>query len=115
LSYLQSEEGADTLARVLQYHAIAASVPAGILVTGPVTTLSQDDIDIVVSDTGIVINGESAVVTQDILASNGIAHTIDTVLIPPTSTESPTSAGTLAHCALPVSAAFALIIKVLLT
>ena len=48
-----------------------------------IDTLSGDPITVSVSDLGVKINDASAVITPDIIASNGIIHVIDTVLLPP--------------------------------
>ena len=83
IEFLKSEDGKDSLTRLLLYHAVGASVPSILVSTGSVTTLAEADIDIVVSAAGVEINGESMVTKTDILASNGVVHIIDTVLIPP--------------------------------
>mmetsp|Transcript_32065 Transcript_32065/g.45579 ORF Transcript_32065/g.45579 Transcript_32065/m.45579 type:complete len:740 (-) Transcript_32065:422-2641(-) len=78
-----------TLARILQYHVISGRIESGDLKEGAVATLEGQNIDVDFQYifffflNGIVLNGESEVITTDIKASNGIIHSIDEVLIPP--------------------------------
>ena len=74
----------DGLAEILLYHVIDGAAPASVVSSLPsATTLNGQDILITV-DGGVLINGVAMVVTPDILASNGIIHVLDTVLLPPT-------------------------------
>ena len=75
-------ENVDQLARILQYHVVSANAHSSTLSNGDVDTLSGDPITVAVSDTGVKIN-DASVVIPDIIASNGIIHVIDTVLLPP--------------------------------
>ena len=52
------------------------------LVSGDVVTLAGIPVTITVSDTGIMVN-DATVTTPDIVASNGVIHVIDKVLLPP--------------------------------
>jgi uncharacterized surface protein with fasciclin (FAS1) repeats len=73
----------EALAEILLYHVVDGAVPASVVSSLPsATTLNGQDILITV-DGGVVINGVAMVVEADILASNGIIHVIDTVLLPP--------------------------------
>jgi len=63
--------------------------------TGAVTTVNGAAVDVEVSDDGITVN-DSSVIQANVIASNGIIHVIDAVLLPPeepeayqTTTESP--------------------------
>jgi len=47
-----------------------------------VTTVQGETAAIVVSDTGVTIDGANVILT-DINASNGVIHVIDTVMMPP--------------------------------
>jgi len=71
----------DLLASVLTYHVIGAVAPSAQLTTGSVSTLNGDTIDVVVSDSGITLDGV-AVIEPDIVANNAIIHGIGSVLIP---------------------------------
>ncbi len=76
----------DALTSVLLYHVVSGAVPAETVVTldgAEVPTMDMDQpITISVTDMGVVLNGSVNVVTTDILASNGIIHVIDAVLMP---------------------------------
>ena len=71
------------LKRVLLYHVVAGKVPAAKVVTlRSAKTLAGPTVRIRVSGKTVRIN--SAQVTKaDVMASNGIVHVIDRVLIPP--------------------------------
>ena len=81
LMMLQNDTAA--LAAVLTYHVVAGSVPASDVVNlTSATTVQGEDVMITV-DNGTVMINDATVTTTDIMASNGIIHEIDTVLIPP--------------------------------
>ena len=75
------------LTNILQYHVVPGTVLSTDLSDGSVTALNGDDIDVDVRHhyrrTNIFLNGNSKVVDADIIASNGVIHTINNVLIPP--------------------------------
>jgi uncharacterized surface protein with fasciclin (FAS1) repeats len=72
------------LTAVLTYHALPGSLTAADLVAGDYETLLENAfLTIAVSD-GVVTVNTATVITADVLASNGVAHIIDTVLSPPT-------------------------------
>jgi len=79
---LESANIAD-LQTILGYHVVAGEVLAADLSDGmEVETLNGDIIIINVSDAGVTINGQTSVVTADIMTSNGVVHVIDGVLLP---------------------------------
>ena len=61
---------------------VAAEAPSSSLVTGDVVTLNGEPVAVTVSDGGVMVN-DANVIIPDIMASNGIIHVIDKVLIPP--------------------------------
>jgi len=72
------------LRAVLTYHVVAGEVLAADVVgLTEATTVNGADIEIAVEDGNVVLNGTSTVVVTDILATNGVIHVIDTVLLPP--------------------------------
>ena len=78
-SLLQDKE---TLNKILLYHVVPGEVTSkDVVKLKKAETLEGDYITIKSSDAGVMINN-SKVITVDIMASNGIIHVIDTVLIP---------------------------------
>ena len=67
---------------------VATDLPSDALVTGSVPTVNGAEVDVVVSDDGITVNGANVVI-PDVVASNGIIHAIDAVLLPPTPEAAP--------------------------
>ena len=83
LSSLLAPENKDTLVKILKYHVISGEAKAAQIVNlNEVTTLEGNKIKINVVDGKVSLNGTSLVTATDTLASNGVIHTIDTVLIP---------------------------------
>lgn len=78
----------DVLTSVLLFHVLGAEVNAADLSDSYVTTAStgpndeQLTLQIDVTD-GVKFNGDSNPITTDISASNGVVHTIDKVMLPP--------------------------------
>ena len=74
----------EKLASILTYHVVSGKVLAGDIVKtngATPTTVNGLPLDIVVRDSKVFVNG-AQVVTADIVASNGVIHVIDTVLLP---------------------------------
>ncbi|WP_437372356.1 fasciclin domain-containing protein [Maribacter litoralis] len=74
---------------ILLYHVLTAEVASTDLSAGPVTTaLADNSIEVITSGDTFVIGDASDIDANitgvDIMASNGIAHTIDKVLLPQT-------------------------------
>jgi len=75
-----------TLTSILTYHGLLGSVSAeqAIALDGQsVATINGAEIAISVVDGAVVINGSATVIEADVLASNGVIHVIDAVLLPP--------------------------------
>jgi len=81
-------ENIDQLTSILTYHVVATDLPSDALVTGSVPTVNGAEVDVVVSDDGITVNGANVVI-PDVVASNGVIHAIDAVLLPPTPEAAP--------------------------
>merc|ERR1712045_222138 len=89
-----SEEDKKTI--VLR-HVVTAKVPAAAVTTGPVKTIGGETIDLVkTAKGGVQVNfngGTSNVVAADVMASNGVIHVIDSVIMPaPVEAEEPKAA-----------------------
>ena len=76
----------ETLTTILTYHGLLGSVSAeqAIALDGQsVATINGSEIAISVVDGAVVINDSATVIQADVLASNGVIHVIDAVLLPP--------------------------------
>jgi uncharacterized surface protein with fasciclin (FAS1) repeats len=69
------------LQSILLYHVVAGKVLSTDLKSGPVKTLEGGDITVDLSGGTVKVN-DATVIKADILASNGVIHVIDTVLLP---------------------------------
>ena len=78
-----------TLTSILEYHVVNGAVYAKDLSNGPVATVNDGgpgskDLSVLVNvDNGVTINS-SKVTQDDVMASNGVIHIVDKVLMPPT-------------------------------
>jgi len=77
----------DQLSAILTYHVVPAEVMAADVTSGEVTTVNGATFTVSTGGGSVVITdgqGNEATVTQtDIVASNGVIHVIDSVLLPP--------------------------------
>ena len=79
---LEDPQGA--LTNILLYHVVEGAVPAETVVTlDSAPTLQGSDVRITVTDDGVFLNDTVKVIITDVVASNGIIHVIDGVLLPP--------------------------------
>jgi uncharacterized surface protein with fasciclin (FAS1) repeats len=86
LNSLLEEESRETLTSILLNHVVQGVVPSALVTDGLVAdTVGELNLTFSVSPNGITVNNASVVV-PDVLASNGIVHAIDAVLMMPTST-----------------------------
>ncbi len=69
------------LAAILTYHVVAGKVLAADVKTGKVKTVQGGELDVVVADGKVTVDG-AKVVKTDIVGSNGVIHVIDTVVMP---------------------------------
>lgn len=82
---------AETLTPILLYHVVDGFVPSSEVKTGYIPTLSTAfdknvSLQATVSD-GVKLNNTVNVTATDVVATNGIIHVIDNVLLPPTVVE----------------------------
>ena len=87
-SVLKSPDGKDTLVSILQYHVVGSVIPSTAIAEGStdVASLQGENVTVTRSaDGAIAVDGASVVSgSADILASNGIVHVIDAVILPDT-------------------------------
>lgn len=84
LESLLKPENKDKLVQILTYHVVPGKVKSTDLKDGmKATTVEGSDIKVMVSKSGVKIN-DANVTTADIMASNGVVHVIDKVIMPPT-------------------------------
>lgn len=72
------------LTSILTFHVVSGKVMAGDIIKAngaTPTTVNGLPVEVVVRDGKVYVNG-AQVVTADIVASNGVIHVIDTVLLP---------------------------------
>ena len=81
LEKLLLEENRELLVKILTYHVVPGAVLAADVTDGDVATVEGQDVTL---DTaaGVTVNG-ATVVLADVLASNGVIHVIDAVILPP--------------------------------
>ncbi|GAB1307471.1 hypothetical protein KH5_01540 [Urechidicola sp. KH5] len=70
------------LTALLQYHVVSGNVTSDQLTNGDVPTLLSGQSIMVNVNNGVVLNGSSNVVDADVLATNGVIHIVDEVLLP---------------------------------
>lgn len=74
------------LVDLLSYHALEGAVTAEDIPDGDVVALNEETIEASKNGDAITLNGNTAVLTADINASNGVVHVVDKVLLPSSST-----------------------------
>jgi transforming growth factor-beta-induced protein len=76
-------ENKDQLTAILLYHVVAGSVTSDQVVTlNSAVTVNGASVTIMASDAGVMVDNAN-VTAVDILASNGVIHVIDAVILPP--------------------------------
>ena len=81
LDALLLPENKATLAKILTYHVVPGKVLAADVTDGDVATVEGQNVTLSTAD-GVTVNG-AKVVQADVMASNGVIHVIDTVILPP--------------------------------
>lgn len=83
LSTFDTDEENSTLSDILLYHVVLGSVNASDVTDGMTAqALNGDDLTFSVTDGAVKVNNAN-VTASDVMASNGIIHVIDKVLMPP--------------------------------
>ena len=80
---LDTPEGKETLTDILLHHVYSGSVPASAVTDGMIAEMVNGDKVAFTNDGTTVTVGGATVITADVIASNGIIHVIDKVLMPP--------------------------------
>jgi uncharacterized surface protein with fasciclin (FAS1) repeats len=69
------------LTKVLTYHVVPGNIPAARVKSGPVKTVQGQALEVSAGNGGVRVN-DARVVKTDILATNGVIHVIDKVVMP---------------------------------
>lgn len=85
LGALTLDANQSILQSILAYHVVDEALPSNILINRDmVGTLNGDNIDVMVDNEGIFLNTDTMVIADfDLDATNGVLHTIDLPLLPP--------------------------------
>ena len=82
IANLLKPENKDKLVAVLTYHVVPGKVMAADVVkVTSAKTVQGTDVDVKVSDSGVMIDGANVIAT-DIETTNGVIHVIDSVILP---------------------------------
>lgn len=81
LDKLLLPENKEKLRMLLLYHVVAGNVPSNKVTTGEVKTVNGEKIMLQVSGDKVEVNG-GRVFSVDVAATNGVMHTLGTVLVP---------------------------------
>jgi uncharacterized surface protein with fasciclin (FAS1) repeats len=81
LDALLLPENQETLVKILTYHVLAGEVTSDMVTAGEVATVEGQNITIT-TDGGVKVN-DANVIATDVMASNGVIHVIDAVIVPP--------------------------------
>jgi len=86
-------EDIPALTDILLYHVVSGEVLAETVVTlDAAPTVQGSDVSIAIEGGNVILNGEVMVTATDIIASNGVIHVIDAVLLPPAENVAPAPA-----------------------
>ena len=87
LQSLLKPENKKKLISILSYHVVPGRVLAKNVKNGRVKTLNGSSFEIRVDEVGVTVN-KAKVVATDVMASNGVIHVVDAVIMPPSSSSS---------------------------
>ena len=82
LESLLKPENKGKLANILTYHVVAGKVTSKAVSTSKVKMVNGQKANLKVENKKVTINGAN-VVAVDVMASNGVIHVIDSVILPP--------------------------------
>jgi len=69
------------LVKVLTYHVVPGEIVAADVKAGPLKTVEGASLNVTTSSMGVKVN-DANVIKTDVIASNGVIHVIDTVVVP---------------------------------
>ena len=69
------------LIKVLTYHVVPGEIVAADVKAGPLKTVEGESLNVTTSSMGVKVNNANVIKT-DVMASNGVIHVIDTVVVP---------------------------------
>jgi uncharacterized surface protein with fasciclin (FAS1) repeats len=69
------------LVKVLTYHVVPGQIVAANVKAGPLKTVEGESLNVTTSSMGVKVN-DANVIKADVMASNGVIHVIDTVVVP---------------------------------
>ena len=78
---LLKPENKEKLVAILTYHVVSGKVMAADVKTMKAKTVNGQSLDVKVADGAVTVD-KAKVVKTDVLASNGVIHVIDTVVLP---------------------------------
>jgi len=82
-NYLTKKEYAEHLKQLLSYHVVSSCVYSNGIYSGTkYRTLQGESVTATVSEKGVFLNDDTQVVVPDVLATNGVIHVINSVLLP---------------------------------
>jgi uncharacterized surface protein with fasciclin (FAS1) repeats len=81
LDALLLPENKAVLAKILTYHVVSGTVMAADVTDGDVATVEGQNITLSTAS-GVTVNGAN-VISADVVATNGVIHAIDAVILPP--------------------------------
>ena len=81
LDALLLPENKALLAQILTYHVLSGMVMAADVTDGDVATVEGQSVSLSTAS-GVTVNGAN-VISADVMASNGVIHAIDAVILPP--------------------------------
>jgi uncharacterized surface protein with fasciclin (FAS1) repeats len=81
LDALLLPENKDTLVKILTYHVVPGDLMSSFIVDGELATVEGQNVTLSTMD-GVTVNG-AQIIQADVVASNGVIHAIDAVLLPP--------------------------------
>lgn len=81
---LLKPENRAMLVSILKYHVVAGKVLAeDVVEMNKAKTVQGQNVNILIKDGNVFLNNSTKVIKTDIVASNGVIHVIDSVLMPP--------------------------------